>query len=74
MEINLIKELWSHIGKKRRRQFYSLFILICIGSLFEFVSIGLLIPFITVISNPKAIFQNEYASSIISHLNITSEN
>ena len=73
VEFKLIRELWVHISKQRKKQFYFLFVLIFLGSLFEFVSIGLLIPFITAISNPGVIFENEYANPIIIYLNIASE-
>ncbi|MDG2252667.1 MAG: ABC transporter ATP-binding protein [Methylophilaceae bacterium] len=72
MEFKLIKELWIHISNQRKKQFYFLFVLIFLGSLSEFISIGLLIPFITAISNPEIIFDNKYAYPLITYLNITS--
>ena len=73
MEFKLIKELWTYISSQRKKQFYFLVFLIFLGSLSEFISIGLLIPFITAISNPEIIFDNKYAHPLITYLNITSD-
>ena len=73
MELKLIKELWTYISSQRKKQFYFLVFLIFLGSLSEFISIGLLIPFITAISNPEIVFDNKYAYPLITYLNITSD-
>ena len=73
MEFALIKELWGFLSQKRKKQYYLLFFLIIIGSLSEFVSIGLVIPFLAAIATPEVVFNSPYAQPLIIFLDISNK-
>lgn len=60
--LNII-HLWSQIGSRRKIQFLLILILMIASSLLEIISIGALIPFITILLNPDA--ANTYFSNLI---------
>jgi ATP-binding cassette, subfamily B, bacterial PglK len=51
----MLKKIWPFLSKRRQRQYYFLFILMVIVSLFEIFSIGMLIPFLTVLTDPEVL-------------------
>ena len=55
----LIK-LWSFFSKKQKRKTYLLLTLIQISSILEMFSIGLVIPFLSAITNPDLILTNKF--------------
>ena len=69
--LKMLNGLWSHIELEQRRGFVALFFLMILVSIVEVISIGSVIPFIGIISNPDLIFSNPYAQSIIKLLSIT---
>jgi len=73
MEFALIKELWGFLSQKRKKQYYFLFFLIVVGSLSEFVSIGLVIPFLAAIATPEVVFNSPYAQPLIIFLDISNK-
>lgn len=80
MQINqsflvLLRELWKYISKKRQRQFLFLIVLTLFSSIAEIVSLGAVIPFIGVITNPDKVFQYniiKYFASVL-HIQNSSE-
>lgn len=73
MEFSLIKELWNLLSQTRKRQYYFLFFLMALGALSEFVSIGLVIPFLGAIATPEVIFNSPYSQHIIEYLDISTK-
>ena len=69
--LSLLKQLWYYLSKQRRIQFISLFLLMIITSLSEIVSIGSMLPFITVLTNPVLVFHNSHLHSLITVVGIT---
>ncbi|MDA9023546.1 ABC transporter ATP-binding protein/permease [Gammaproteobacteria bacterium] len=57
--------LWVHISRKEKIGLTFLVLLMLIAGLAEFISIGLIIPFIGFILNPETIFNLEIAQPII---------
>lgn len=51
-----LSRLWRHIKKRRRIQFYLLFLLIALSSLAEIVSIGSALPFLGALTMPERVF------------------
>jgi ABC-type multidrug transport system fused ATPase/permease subunit len=49
-------KLWKHISKQRRKQLFGLIFLIIISSFAEVVSLGAVVPFLIILSNPDKIF------------------
>lgn len=66
--------LWGHISRKRKKQILMLVILILLGSFAEIISIGLVVPFLGVISSPERIFNHPYAKPLINLLSISKPN
>jgi len=51
--MNLYKELWAHISSRRRLQFMALIMLMVASSLLEVFSIGAVVPFLGVLTDPE---------------------
>ena len=68
----LLLRLWKHISPRRQRQFSLLFILMILASLAEIVSIGAVLPFLAVLTEPERIFTLPALQGLISTLGITS--
>ncbi|MEA9601103.1 ABC transporter ATP-binding protein [Polynucleobacter sp. MG-28-Ekke-A2] len=67
-----MKRLWRHINRRRRLQFALLLILICLGSFAEIISIGAVLPFLTILASPSRVFDLPAAQPLISYFNIKS--
>ncbi len=52
--------LWSNFTQRRKFQFFLLLLLVLIASFAEILSIGSVLPFLTVLSNPQAIFNYSF--------------
>ena len=68
----LLVRLWSHISARRQRQFSLLFILMILASIAEIISIGAVLPFLAVLTEPQRIFTMPALQALISALGITS--
>jgi len=68
--VPLIKNLWLHINSSRRKQAIVLVILMIISSFAEVVSIGALLPFLEVLSNPEKVFSYDIVKDFAIILNI----
>jgi ATP-binding cassette, subfamily B, bacterial PglK len=66
----LLHRLWYHIHLRRRRQFVLLLVLMLLTSFSEVLSIGAVLPFLGVITDPELIFQHTAAQPIIQALNL----
>lgn len=67
----MLTRLWNHLSKRRQKQFALMQVFSVIVSFFEMVSLGAVIPFLTVLAEPETIFQNEYMQPFISALQIS---
>jgi len=70
----LLMRLWQHLSRRRKFQFISLFALMLIGAVAEVVSLGAVLPFLGVLTNPEKVFQNEIVVEIAGYLGIGSAN
>lgn len=68
--IALLSRLWAAISGKRKRQFKYLLLLMILVSFAEVVSIGSIIPFLGVLSNPQRVFEAPIAQSLIGLLGL----
>ncbi len=66
----MIKRLWHFIENRRKKQFFIVFLLTLIASIFEIVSIGAVLPFLGVITNPEQIFLHHFSQPFIVFFNI----
>ena len=67
-----LKRLWAHLSLRRRFQAGLILILMVIASITEIISIGAVLPFLGVLTNPEVIFEHAYSQQIISLLGISS--
>jgi ATP-binding cassette subfamily B protein len=67
----LLRRLWHHIGPRRRVQLGILFILMVLASLAEVISIGAVLPFLGVLTNPEPIFRQPHLQGMIQWLGLT---
>ena len=70
----LLKKLSAHISKKRKYQLLFLFILMVVSSFLEVVSIGSIMPFLSILSSPEKVFSSGYAQFIIKKIDIKTPN
>jgi ABC-type multidrug transport system fused ATPase/permease subunit len=68
----LFMRLWRHLSYRRRVQFRLLLVLMIIASFFEIISIGAILPFLVVLTNPAHIFNHPRALPAINALGIDS--
>ena len=67
-----IKKLWSHLHPRRRVQSTLILFLMVFASMMEVISIGAVLPFLGVLTNPELIFEHDYSQKIINLLGINS--
>lgn len=67
----LLRRLWPHINPRRRVQFGILFLLMILTSLAEVVSIGTVLPFLSVLTAPERIFVHPLVQPLIHALSLT---
>ena len=62
---SVISSLWHKFKKRRKIQVIGALCLILISGLFEMISLGLVVPFLTVLIDPKLLFENSFTASIV---------
>ena len=70
----MLLRLWNHLSKRRQKQFIWMQIFIVVASFFEMASLGAVVPFLGVLSEPEPVFQNEYLQPFIKFIGITEAN
>lgn len=70
----LVRELWIHISFKRRIEIGILFVLMLISSFAEIVSIGAVLPFLSVLIQPENLFANPNIHYLREIMDINSPN
>ena len=66
-----ILKLWAHLSARRHKQFFLLFILMLVSSVAEVVSIGAVLPFLSVLTAPEQLFEHTMMQPFIEWLQIT---
>jgi len=67
----LLIELWRHLAYRRKLQFLMLAILLPLGGLAEVISLGAVLPLLTVLIRPDNVFKYEYIKNTASIFSIT---
>lgn len=65
-----MKELWNHLSRRRQRQFFLVLILMFVASFAEIMSVGAVLPFLGVITDPSQVFENPAMQPIIRFLGV----
>lgn len=68
----LLARLWRHISPRRRGQFVLLLLLMVLASFAEVVSIGAVLPFLSVLTAPERVFANPSIQPLVQKLGLTS--
>jgi ATP-binding cassette, subfamily B, bacterial PglK len=71
MKKSTLTILWSHLSKRRQKQFWLLLILMIIASLSEIISVGAVLPFLGILTAPEQVFQHPLMQSVIQILGLT---
>jgi ATP-binding cassette subfamily B protein len=69
---SLLKRLWHHVSPRRRGQFGLLLVLTVLSSLAEVVSLGAVLPFIGILTQPEKVFASPWLAGLVRALGITS--
>lgn len=69
---SLIMRLWGHITPMRRKQIAWFSILLLFGTLAEIISLGMVLPFLAVITSPETIFTHPLSQPFIKMLDLKS--
>lgn len=69
--ISLFLELWKFLKRKRKFQLILLLILILLSAMLDIVSIGALVPFLYILTDPSALYNNEYFEIINQFFNFS---
>jgi len=67
-----LERLWQHIPGLRKRQFVWVLILMVLASFAEMLSIGAVLPFLAVLTNPTKIYESPALKPLTHFLQITS--
>jgi ATP-binding cassette, subfamily B, bacterial PglK len=67
----MIKKFWNHLSRRRQREFYLLIILMVIGAFAEVVSIGMVLPFLGVLTAPEQVYHHELIKPFVQILELT---
>lgn len=66
-----IHRLWRNLSKRRRRQFLLVAVLMLVGALVDVVSLGVVFPFISVLTAPEIVFSMPMVHGVAGSLGIT---
>ncbi len=69
---NALVDLWRHLSQYRQRQFVLLLGLMLLAALAEVVSMGAVLPFLSVITAPENVFNQPFIADIAGSLGIVS--
>lgn len=67
----LLIRLWGHLNPRRRAQFAILLVLMVATAFAEIFSIGAVIPFLAVLTDPEPLFQHPVLQPLIEFLGIS---
>jgi ABC-type multidrug transport system fused ATPase/permease subunit len=70
--VALLLRLWRHNSKHRQRQFYFLFCLTLVSAFAEIVSLGAVLPFLSVLTAPEKVFSYPLVASFARAIGIDS--
>ena len=68
--VELLYRLWFHVSMRRRRQLGLLSVLMVLASLAEILSIGAVLPFLSVLTAPEKVFVHVAAQPLINTLDL----
>jgi len=67
----LLRRLWRHMSPRRRGQFGLLLVLMILASFAEVLSIGAVLPFLAILTDPTRVFVHPISQPVVKLLEIT---
>lgn len=68
---SLLVILWRHLTKRRQKQFLLLILLMIAASLAEIISIGIVLPFLGILTAPEQVYQHALMQPVVQILALT---
>ena len=68
--LRLLCRLWRHLSPSRHNQFIALLLLMILASFAEVISIGMVLPFLAILSDPEQVFAHSNAQILVQGLAI----
>lgn len=69
--LHIFKRIYFHLDFRRRLQFIILFFLMIFGAICEISTLGAVLPFLSILTSPEQIFENDFLKKIINSYHIT---
>lgn len=69
---SLLFRIWGHLSRRRQLQFGLLVTLILVSAFAEVVTLGALLPFLSILTSPKHVFNHQIVSDLALAVGITS--
>ena len=69
--VTQLYRLWEHLSRQRQLQFFLVLVLMLVSALTEIVSIGAIIPFLTVLTAPERFLDYVLVADVASYFGIT---
>lgn len=70
----LLKGIWSHLSQRRKIQFFIVVLTMLANALAELVSLGAVLPFLAVLTDPEIIWNQPLVTSISKYFGLTEAN
>ncbi len=70
MTLTKLKNLWSHLSRRRRFQFLAGILLMIISSFAEMLSLSAVVPFLGMLTMPEQVYQHPYMAPVNDFFNI----
>jgi ATP-binding cassette subfamily B protein len=70
----LLARLWPHISGRRRLQLFFVLLLIIVAAIAEMISIGAVLPFLSILIAPEKVYSSNFAKPLIHDLGLTYNN
>src|SRR5450432_1504552 len=68
----LLRQLWKHLSERRRKQFLLVLLLMSVSAIAEVVSLGAVVPFLSVLAAPHRVFSMPLVAKLSRAVGITS--
>ena len=67
--IRNLRQIWIFISNKRKQQLFLLILLSLVAAFAEIITIGLVVPFLAVLTNPEVLIEFEHINNLMKYLN-----
>ena len=72
--ISNLRQIWIYISEKRKRQLFLLIALSLVSAFAEIITIGLVVPFLAILTNPQVLMEFVHINNFMKYLNYDATN